>query len=333
MGATDELDELLLQDALLESLEKPVWGLFGLTLAAVIGLMGHFTALAVVGWMATWVLGPWVISRAAPALDTSPLVKYPLFLSCAVPFLSLLAPLYVWQASKTRREELATGIRQAELRERRRGPAPADAAAAPAAPRAPIQEALPIVRGVANGLGADGNELEMRVTPGQLPDHIPNEPGMLPPARATGGVFIVGYHVDAGSHWTSVGRDEMRAAGMNLDVLHRQSLSNLMKLVKGQPGLRLVENPPYYGLLLDGDHEACLVLLDGLWDHLFADKTPNGAVVAIPSRDVLAFCDANSAEGIAALREANRRIGTDATGALTQQLLRRRDGRWTVLES
>ncbi len=334
MGTTDQLDELLLQDTVLGSLERPVWGLFGLTLAAVIGLMGQMTALAVVGWMGTWVLGPWVVSRAAPALGTSPLVKYPLFLSCAVPFLSLLAPIYVWQASKTRREALATAIRQAELRERRSGGASATpaAGAAPAAPRAPVQEALPIVRGVANGLGPDGSELEMRVTPGQLPPDIPNEPGMLPPARATGGVFIVGYHVDAGSHWTSVGRDEMRTAGMNLNVLHRQALSNLMKLVKGQPGLRLVENPPYYGLLLDGDHEACLVLLDGLWDHLFADKTPNGAVVAIPSRDVLAFCDANSAEGIAALREAARRIGPDAKGALTQQLLRRRDGRWTVLD-
>lgn len=124
----------------------------------------------------------------------------------------------------------------------------------------------------------------------------------------------------------------MRQAGLNLNALHRQALSNLMQLVKGKPGLRLVEHPPYFGLLLDGDHEACLVLLDGLWDHLFADKTPNGAVVAIPSRDVLAFCDANSAEGIAALREANRRIGPDAKGALFQGLLLRRGGRWSVLD-
>lgn len=332
MGASDELDGLLLQDELLRSLERPVWGLFGLTLAAVIGLLGQTTALAVVGWMGTWLLGPWIISRAAPVLGTSPLVKYPLFLSCAMPFLSLLAPLYVWQASKTRRAELATAIRQAELRERRRGPEAAATPAAPAAQRAPVQQALPVLRGVADGVGPDGQELEMRVAPGQLPPDIPNEPGMMPPTRACAGVFAVGYHVDAGSHWVSVGRDEMRAAGMNLNVLHRQALSNLMKLVKGQPGLRLVDHPPYYGLLLDGDHEACLVLLDGLWDHLFADKTPNGAVVAIPSRDVLAFCDANSAESIAAIREASRRIGPDAKGAITQQLLRRRDGRWSIFE-
>lgn len=331
MQVRDELDELLLQDELLASLERPVWGLFGLTLAAIVGLLTQAPALAVVGWMGSWLLGPWVISRAAPVLGTPPLVKYPLFLSCALPFLSVLAPIYAWQASKNRRAELAAAIRQAELRERRRGPVPADAPAPPAATSAPVQAALPILRAVAADTGADGHEVEMRVAAGQLPPGIPNDPAMMPPARSTGGVFVVSYHVDAGSHWTSVGRDEMRAAGMNLDLLHRQALSNLMKLVKGQPGLRLVEHPPYYGLLLDGDHEHALVLLDGLWDHLFADKTPNGAVVAIPTRDVLAFCDANSAEGIAALRDANRRLGPNAKGAVTQQLLRRRDGRWTVL--
>lgn len=68
------------------------------------------------------------------------------------------------------------------------------------------------------------------------------------------------------------------------------------------------------------------------WDHLLADKTPNGAVVAIPSRDVLAFCDANSAKGISALRAVAARIGPDAKGALFQGLPRRRDGRWTMLE-
>lgn len=331
-ATTADLDELLLVDEALKALNGRIWLLFGLTIAAMVGFVGQVAALAVVGWMGSWLIGTHVISRAAPLLGTSALVKYPLFLSCALPFVSLVAPLYLLLAARDTRASLEVQIRQAQLRERRAGPAAPAPADAPAPTRAPVQQALPVLRGVANGNWAEGEEVRMQIVPGQLPPDIPNDPGMLPPTRASAGVFVVGYHVDAGSHWVSVGRDEMRAAGMNLNVLHRQALSNLMTLVKGQPGLRLVEHPPYYGLLLDGDHEACLVLLDGLWDHLFADKTPNGAVVSIPSRDVLAFCDANSAAGIAALREASRRIGPDAKGAITQQLLRRRDGRWTVLE-
>ncbi len=333
MAAAVDLDELLLRDEQLKALQTPVWLLFGLVLAGVIGVLGQKTVLSVIGWIGPWLIGPWVISRAASPLRMPPLVKYPLFLSCAMPFLNLAAPLYVWQASRSTRAGLEADIRQAQARARRQGADPAATAqAAAAAPRAPVQEALPVLRAVASGSWAEGDEVRMQIAAGQLPPEIPDDPDALPPARATAGVFVVGYHVDAGSHWVSVGRDEMRAAGLNLNLLHRQAQSNLMKLVKGQPGLRLVDHPPYYGLLLDGDHEACLALLDGLWDHLFADKTPNGAVVAIPARDVLSFCDANSAEGIAALREVCRRIGPDAKGALFQGLLRRRDGRWAILE-
>jgi len=49
------------------------------------------------------------------------------------------------------------------------------------------------------------------------------------------------------------------------------------------------------------------------------------------SRVVLAFCDAHSRPGIAELREAVRRVSSDAQGALTQQLLLRRNGRWELL--
>jgi hypothetical protein len=329
-ATTANLDDLLLHDEQLKAVSGRAALLFGLTISTVVGFLGQIMALAVAGWMGSWLIGTHILSRAAPVLRTSPLVKYPLFLSCAMPFLSLVAPVYLWTASRSARAELEIDIRQAQLRERRGQAVPPPAAAAPT--QAPIQEALPIVRAAANGGWAEGEEVKLRITAGQLPPGIPNDPAMLPPTRAAAGVFVVGYHVDAGSHWTSVGRDEMRQAGMNLNALHRQALSNLMKLVKGKPGLRLVDHPPYHGVLLDGDHEASLVLLDGLWDHLFADKTPNGAVVAIPSRDVLAFCDANSAEGIAALREANRRIGPDAKGALFQGLLLRREGRWSVLE-
>lgn len=332
MGApTADLDELLLRDEQLKALALPVWILFGVTVAAVVGMLGHKTTLSVVGWVGGWFVGPWVVSRAAPPLRTPALVKYPLFVGCAVPFLSLAAPVYVWLAARSARAALEADIRQAEVRERRRAPSPAGAAATPRTPRAPTLKALPVLRAVANGGWAEGEEIKLEVS--GLPPGMTATPEMMPPTRGTGGVFAVGYHVDAGSHWTSVSRDDLRAAGLSLNALHRQTLSNMMKLVKGQPGLRLVDHPPYYGLLLDGDHEACLVLLDGLWDHLFADKTPNGAIVAIPSRDVLAFCDANSAEGIAALRAASARIGPDAKGALFQGLLRRRDGRWTVMES
>jgi len=335
-ATTDELDELLVRDAQLQALVTPVWVLAALTVAATLGLVVHAAAMSVTCWIGSWLVGPWVISRAAPLLRTPPLLKYLLFLSCAMPPLSLAAPLYLWQACRSTRDEVQTRARERQARARRRASAPVAApAAAPtvaaanvAAPVAPVQAALPVLRAVSAGMG-DGRELEVRITD---PATAAKAPGAsLPPLRSALDMFAVGYHVDAGSHWTSFTRDDMKAAGLDLNALHRQALSNLMKLAKGKPGLRLVEGHAYHGVLLDGDHEACLVLLDGIWEALFADKTPNGAVVSIPTRDVLAFCDARSAEGIAALREANARL-SDAKGAVFQGLLLRRDGRWSVLD-
>lgn len=139
MGATTaDLEDLLLHDEQLKTVGSRAGLLFGLTLSAVIGFVGHIEALAIVGWLGTWFIGTHILSRAAPVLGTAPLVKYPLFLSCALPFLSLVAPIYLWTASRSARAELEVGIRQAQLRERRGQatppPAPAPAAATQAPP-------------------------------------------------------------------------------------------------------------------------------------------------------------------------------------------------------
>jgi hypothetical protein len=174
---------------------------------------------------------------------------------------------------------------------------------------------------------ADGERLQMRVA---NPPPALAQGGELPPLRVTGGLFGVGYRVDAGSHWNSTGlQRDLQAAALTLDQLHEASLANLMKLVKGQPGLRIDDSRPCAGLLLDGDHGSSLVLLDGVWDAVLKDRTPNGAVVAIPLRDVLMFCDA-AADGIAAMRAKRAELAGNPK-LISRERLRRRDGRWTIL--
>lgn len=338
----DSIDDMQLRSARIQSAKPVLWASLGLAVASVLGMLAKSPVLAIVGWFGSWIAGPMALSRLAPALGTSPALKYPLFLTCALPVLNLAAPIYGLVASRGRQAELQAALRQQQARERRRereaqgrpaasGGPEAGGAAAPAAPLPGAAQALPVLRMVAEGLG-DGTELQLRIT--GLPGGEPVPPGaQLPPVRATAGVFGVGYHVDAGSHWTSVGRQDMQAAGLSLERLHQAALGNLVKRVKGEPGLRVIGDPAkdgYCGLLLDGDHEACLVLLDALWDHTLKSRTPNGAVVSIPSRDVLAFCDAGSPEGIARLKQAASRIPANAQGALSQQLLLRRQGRWEL---
>jgi hypothetical protein len=86
-----------------------------------------------------------------------------------------------------------------------------------------------------------------------------------------------------------------------------------------------------HGLLLDGEFEASLLLLDDLWDDTLASHTPHGAVVAIPTRDVLTFCDAASADGIRTLRDLVQRTTAGGQQLLTPHLYRRVDGAWQRL--
>ena len=74
------------------------------------------------------------------------------------------------------------------------------------------------------------------------------------------------------------------------------------------------------------------LLLDDLWDQSLATYTPNGAIVALPARDVLAFCDAKSLQGILELKQLVRRITPKGEHLLTETLYYRLNGKWLPLE-
>jgi hypothetical protein len=150
----------------------------------------------------------------------------------------------------------------------------------------------------------------------------------LPVMRATHGHFAVCYMIDEGSHYAYANHGQVKAAGMTLEELHRLAVGNLAALVDAKPGLKMHPQPGFQGLTLDGQFEASLMLVDALWDRALAPQAPNGAVVTIPSRDVCAFCDAKSAEGVKQLRAVAARVGAGGSHVLTDKLFVRADGKW-----
>lgn len=334
MPVPNVLDDLLLREEQLKSAALPLYALLGLALLGAIGLVAKAPVLGITGWIGGWLIGLHAVSRAAAATEVNPVVKFALFIACAVPLVALLVAAYLLLAVRGARGELTQQVRRAEIAQRRSGGASSAPGAAPPAEEAhaaaSLEQALPVIRVVAPFSAREGELLPMRIQP----THefaAGAADAELPPLRATAGLFGVGYRVDAGSHWRSAGlKGELRAAGMTLEQLHKRSLANLMQRVKGQPGLRVHAGKPYSGLLLDGENESSLVLLDGVWEAFLKNQTPNGAVVAIPLRDVLMFCDAGSAEGIAAMRAKLAEMA-DNPKLIGKQLLLRRAGRWEIL--
>ena len=101
---------------------------------------------------------------------------------------------------------------------------------------------------------------------------------------------------------------------------------------KSERGLTLKPLNNTYGLILDGNFEASLVLLDELWEGPLKRFLPNAPIVTIASRDICAFCDVQSPDGIAELKGIVERVYQGGDHLLSKELFTRSNGKWAKFE-
>lgn len=335
-----------------------LWAGFAASLLAILIIWKPVLGLA---WIVQWMAGLTGISRSARIIPVNPLVKYASFILTMAPVFGI--PPLGWFLLRTHRflnagdpppadaQPAAPAPRQAIPRTAeaaaasapprpaapavRPGAAPTEAsppAANPAPPRveaARAAGALPSIKAAGLTGMPDGQRLRAKIDQPGVAMTEADEPVILT-AKST---FALAYVVDEGSHfsWLTMGR--LREAGMDLPGLHRTALGNLRRRVQGEegPGLTLHAMGNAWGMAMGGDHEAALVLLDELWDGPLKQYTPNGAVAAIPARDICAFCDARSAEGLEKLRGVVRKVTEGGRGLVSDKLFVRREGNWAPL--
>jgi uncharacterized protein YtpQ (UPF0354 family) len=139
--------------------------------------------------------------------------------------------------------------------------------------------------------------------------------------------LLTAYVVDEGESFCYVQGRDLRQAGMQEEELHRLAVANLAQLAEGKVTIR--GSDQMWGLFFEGNLEASLMLLDDLWTYGLR-KYAADPVVAIPSRDVLAFCDVGSSAGVSELRSVVSRVWPIGDHLLSQNLYRRVDGKWRV---
>lgn len=140
--------------------------------------------------------------------------------------------------------------------------------------------------------------------------------------------LVLCYQLDEGTHFRAVQASDLRAGGLTEDELHAGAVENLAAMASEQ--LRVAPYGPVHALLMGGDHEAGLMAVDSLWEESLASLAPGGVLVAVPSRDILAFCDASSAEGRAELAAVVNRVWPGGDHLITRTLYRRAGGRWVA---
>jgi uncharacterized protein YtpQ (UPF0354 family) len=144
--------------------------------------------------------------------------------------------------------------------------------------------------------------------------------------------LLVSYTVDVGDWYELVQRRHLEQAGIDEEELHRIGLANLAQLVTERT-TRVHRCGRYFALLMGGDFEASLMLLDSLWDEDFREFVAGDYAVAVPARDIMGFCDASSQAAVDELRQLIQRVWPTGDHLLSDRLYVRRDRTWTLLSA
>ena len=137
--------------------------------------------------------------------------------------------------------------------------------------------------------------------------------------------LLIAYVVDDGESFTYVQHHHLAEEGITPEQLHKYGLANLRDLAEER--LRVEPYGPIYAVFVDGNFEASMILVDELWDQDFAQLCGE-FVAALPTRDVLAFCDLASSAGIAELNNIISRLERGDDHPLSLSLYRRKGANW-----
>jgi len=152
-------------------------------------------------------------------------------------------------------------------------------------------------------------------------------PEATPVVRRYSDDLCICYTVDCGKQYEYVQECHLPLDGIDRDELHRIGLRNLRALV-ARRGARVQPYQGVFAFLMRGDFEASVILLDDLWDGEFRQFVKGEYAAAIPARDMLAFCDSSSADGVAELQRIIERVQPTGDHLLTKTIYVRRDSKW-----
>lgn len=152
-----------------------------------------------------------------------------------------------------------------------------------------------------------------------------------PAAKPFAKGLLTCYLVDTGSQFRYVQQRHLRAAGWTLEGLHAHAVDNLAAFAHLKTTLR--DYGSFYAVFVDGNFEASLLAVAAFWKSV-TERTRAGQeiVAAVPARDILAFSNTGSPEGIMNLRQTIARVYPKGDHLISNRLYRRTGNGWVVFE-
>jgi len=149
-----------------------------------------------------------------------------------------------------------------------------------------------------------------------------------PVLRNLGQGLLAAYLVDEGEYYSYVQHRHLADSLLTCDELHAQAVANLTALAEKRAEVRPYGN--IYAVLMGGDFEASIILVDEFWSEWYAQLAPDGFLAAFPARDLLAFGNASPAV-ITELNEVLERANNDVDHPLNSNIFRRVGSAWVPL--
>ena len=149
-----------------------------------------------------------------------------------------------------------------------------------------------------------------------------------PVLRNLGHGLLAAYLVDEGECFSYVQHRHLADSLLNCDELHAQAVANLTALAEKHAEVRPYGN--IYVVLMDGNFEASIILVDEFWSEWYAQLAPDGFLAAFPARDLLAFGNASAAV-ISELNEFLERASQGLDHPLNSNVFRRVGSAWVPL--
>jgi hypothetical protein len=158
--------------------------------------------------------------------------------------------------------------------------------------------------------------------------HITLAESDSPVLRNLGHGLLAAYLVDEGEYYSYVQHRHLADSLITCDELHAQALANLTALAEKRAEVRPYGN--IYAVLMGGDFEASIILVDEFWSEWNAQLAPDGFLAAFPARDLLAFGNASAAV-ITELNEFLERANNNVDHPLNSNIFRRVGSAWVPL--
>jgi uncharacterized protein YtpQ (UPF0354 family) len=141
--------------------------------------------------------------------------------------------------------------------------------------------------------------------------------------------LLITYAFDLPESFAMFREIDRRRLGLSIEELRAKALENLRKQL---PPLQQGGQPPVLMLAVGNNLEACLLLIDELWEQASAN-VPGKVVVSVPSRDVLMFSSSERPDGIKMMKKlAIEARSREPVHGLSEYLLVWDAGKWIVFD-